>query len=293
MKKNYTQILSVIENIRVDKILEVDVEAGKKNIFKIKALFDSYLPCTVEPYSLICGEYRSMIFWYICGRFSCRKVIMLDDGTATLRINRKNRVFKRTFRDYIYKLFGFVDGFMEPVVFFSVYDISLLISSRDTLITHKYDCFKKKMESFPVGDNVVYVIGSPFMEAGVVNDDDIPPTLEMISRLKYKYKKVIYISHRRERKEKLVKISEYVSVENLDYPFELLPLALGRKISSIAGFYSSLFDNMYVICGGALTIECFYLPKNTINPSWHSFVSDVYDNYHRYPDGSFIFHHLD
>lgn len=47
----------------------------------------------------------------------------------------------------------------------------------------------------------------------------------------------------------------------------------------MAGFYSSLFDNMYAICGKDLKIECFCLPEKIINPSWSGFVSDVYENY--------------
>ena len=291
-KKNHTQILSVIKNIKINRLIEIDIEAGKKNIVKIRQLVNSYLPRIGELYSLICGEYRSMIFWYVCGRFSNRNVIMLDDGTATLRINRKSRTAKNTLRNYVYRMLGFTDGFIEPISFFSVYDIRAVISIKDTLIPHRYYYFKEKMESFPAGDNVVYVIGSPFLEAGVVNDDDIRTTLNMIDRLKCKYPKIIYISHRRERDEKLIAINNHVPVESLDYPFELLPLVLGKKIKAIAGFYSSLFDNMHIICGDDLDIECFYLPQSSINPSWCSFVSDVYKNYLSYPGGAFKFHSL-
>lgn len=292
-KKNHIQILSVIKNIKINKIIEIDLEAGKKNIFKIQCLINSFLPRTNEPYVLICGEYRSMIFWYICGRFSKRNIIMVDDGTATLRINRKSRSYKKFFRDFIYKMLGFVDGFREPVVFFSVYEISRVISKKDILIPHEYNYFKHKMESFHLSDNVVYVIGSPFLEAGVVNGDDIITTVDMLTRLKKKYQEVIYIAHRRERDEKLLAIREHVPVESLDYPFELLPLVLQKKINAIAGFYSSLFDNMHIICGDTLDIECFYLPQDSINPSWRSFVSDIYTNYHRYPGTSFKFYSLD
>lgn len=291
-KKNYPQILSVVKNIKIKKIIDIDIESGKGNVLKIWKLVKLYVPRTDVPYTLICGEYRSMIFWYICGRFLNRRVIMLDDGTATLRINRKNRTIKSAFRNHIYRILGFIDVFLEPIVFFSVYDIHAVISGKDRLIAHKYDFFKKKMESFPTGDNVVYVIGSPFLEAGVVNDDDIKTTLGMIEKLKCKYPKVIYISHRREREEKLLAINKHVLVERLDYPFELLPLVLGKRIKAIAGFYSSLFDNMHIICGDDLDIECFYLPQASINPSWSAFVSDVYKNYLAYPGQAFKFHSL-
>jgi len=289
---NFSQICSVISNFNIKKTIEIDIEAGKKNVLKVKRLINSFFGRNYEPFTLISGEYRSMVFWYVCGRFYNRKVIIVDDGTATLRIDRRRRGAKRIIRDKIYRLFGYADSYIEPISFFSIYDISHKISRQDSITLHDYDFFKSKMNLFPRGDNIVYVIGSPFLEAGVISGCDIKTTIDMINVLKKEYKQIVYIAHRRERQEKLAEISEHVLVQTLDYPFELLPLVQGKKIVAIAGFYSSLFDNMCIICGEELKVECFYLPESIINSTWRTFVLDVYNNYKKYPENSFVFRYL-
>lgn len=293
---NYSQISFVLSKLKAKTLFEIDIEAGKKNIFKIKKTIDAFLSISKESFLLIGGEYRSMIFWYICGKFSQRKVVILDDGTATLRINRTHRHFKRLMRDLLMRALGFVDAFIEPIVFFSVYDLTNKIAKHDILILHKYESFQGKMTSFSKGQITIYIIGSPFFEAGVIDDSNIEIliTLEMINKLKGKYSTydVVYIPHRRESEDKLERIRKVIPVEKLGYPFELLPLVSEKKVAIIAGFYSSLFDNMYAICGKDLKIECFCLPEKVINPSWSGFVSDVYENYKKYPSESFIFNKI-
>lgn len=295
---NHSQILSVIKFLRFKEVVFLDLESNKKNLFKIKhfANENNFLKKSFdEDITLIGGEYRSMVFWFIAKKFKRRKVVILDDGTATLRINRKQRPSKVLIKDLILKMIGCADPFKEKISFFSIYDISDNVSLHDSVTKHSYSSFANKTIHYPDDNNSVYVIGTPLFEAGVIKGNDIEITFSMLSSLKEMFaeKKVIYIPHRRERKEKIDAIAKMVHVQTLDYPFELFSLINKKNIRYMGGFYSSLFDNMLYIYNGNLSISSFYVPGEVIFPSWQEFVESVYTNYKRYNSPSFTFKELE
>ncbi|MEW7001606.1 hypothetical protein [Serratia marcescens] len=130
----------------------------------------------------------------------------------------------------------------------------------------------------------MFIIGAPLFEAGVTSVDDIQLTLNMIKDLlKSKPESVFYyVPHRRERTEKIKIISELVKVKRLDFPFEVYPLMEKENVSSIAGFYSSLYDNLIMIYGDKIKITSYVINEANLSPEWKSFVGCIYDNYSRY-----------
>lgn len=114
------------------------------------------------------------------------------------------------------------------------------------VVKHSYQNFKAKLASLPDGKNRVFIIGTPLYEAGVTSVDDIDLTLRMINDLKSNQMgaELVYIPHRREREEKIDEIRKSVEVRRLDFPFEVYPIVAGENVSCIAGFYSSLYDNL-------------------------------------------------
>lgn len=294
-KLNYSQICYVLKYIKCLNVSYIDVESNKSNISKIKGMVRKIPFSSTDDVSIIGGEYRSLIFWFMVGYFKKRQVYIVDDGTATLRLNRRTRSFKGWLRAKVLSLLGACDSYNERITFISVYDIIDRVSKKDRVINHKYDYFKSLTEGFSNDKDIVYVIGTPLLEAGVVRGEDIEITLKLISDLKCisSGKTLVYIPHRRERLEKIESIKEVVEVQYLDFPFELLPLVSGNNVKNIAGFYSSLFDNMLSIYGGNLTINSFYVPEYIITPEWTEFVNQVYYNYKRYEGDSFTFNSLE
>lgn len=53
-------------------------------------------------------------------------------------------------------------------------------------------------------------------------------------------------------------------------------------MSSIAGFYSSLYDNLIMIYGDKIKITSYVINEANLSPEWKSFVGCIYDNYSRY-----------
>ncbi len=293
--RNYEQICFVLKFIESKNIILIDIKPSRKNVFSVRSLVRKLIIPSTESMTLISGEYRSMIFWFIVERFKNRNVVIVDDGTATLRLQRTHRTLNKIIIDKTLSFLGCRDRFLEPIVFFSVYDISKKINKKDFLIQHDYPAFKKRLSLLSECNDTIYIIGAPLLEAGVILGDDVEITLKMINKLNNKYhsKSLVYIPHRRERQEKINAISNVVTVRRLDYPFELLPLVDGLNIKNIAGFYSSLFDNMILICGKELCIDCFYLPNNIISIDWKVFVDSIYTNYKSYSGSSFYYDDVD
>ncbi len=284
---NYNQIMNIVDMIKYKKLVVIDVEGTLKNSLKIKSALKGIGGGGINKnrVTLIAGEYRARVFWMLAGKFKKRSIVLLDDGTATLRINREEGISPRKIiKSLFLKSIGMVNNEFEKITFFSVYNIGEKVKKSDTVIRHCYENYKKKLASLPSDNNKVFIIGAPLFEAGVTSIDDIQLTLNMIKDLlKSKPESVFYyVPHRRERTEKIKIISELVKVKRLDFPFEVYPLMEKENVSSIAGFYSSLYDNLIMIYGDKIKITSYVINEANLSPEWKSFVGCIYDNYSRY-----------
>lgn len=100
----------------------------------------------------------------LAGKFK-RNIVLLDDGTATLRINREEGISPRKIIKSIFlKSIGMVNNEFENHIF-SVYNIEEKVKKSDVVIRHCYENYKRKLERLPSNDNKVFIIGSPLYEA--------------------------------------------------------------------------------------------------------------------------------
>ncbi|MGQ6389593.1 hypothetical protein ACUNFG_00005, partial [Serratia sp. IR-2025] len=201
---NYNQIMNIVDMIKYKKLVVIDVEGTLKNSLKIKSALKGIGGGGINKnrVTLIAGEYRARVFWMLAGKFKKRSIVLLDDGTATLRINREEGISPRKIiKSLFLKSIGMVNNEFEKITFFSVYNIGEKVKKSDTVIRHCYENYKKKLASLPSDNNKVFIIGAPLFEAGVTSIDDIQLTLNMIKDLlKSKPESVFYyVPHRRER----------------------------------------------------------------------------------------------
>lgn len=287
-ESNYTQIIRLIKFIDFKNKVEIDLEGEKKNLLKARFILKKL---NLEKYAfkkvnakmnIVTGEYRSLIFWMIVRYFKDRKVTVLDDGTATLRINRKTNLTPREFLKLIfYRLFSVQNKEKEPLIFYSVYNIKDKIARKDQLIVHNYSGFRGMLKEQNSNADTIFIIGSPLLEAGVVGGEDLEITISLIEKVKFDFPrfKLVYIPHRRERAEKLLALNNFIEIRALDFPFEVYPLIMKESTSIVAGFYSSLYDNLASIYNGEIKIIAYILPDSVIAKEWKAFVSSVYKNY--------------
>ncbi|ASM16019.1 hypothetical protein [Serratia marcescens] len=284
---NHGQIVYLLKMIKHRSLKTIDAEGNLGNAFDIKRQLKSAtsVVSAKETVTLIAGEYRARVFWILAHKYPKRDVVLLDDGTATLRIKRYNNVTTRSIVKSVFlKSLGMTNNEREKITFFSVYDIEGNVSKRDVVIKHSYQNFKAKLASLPDGKNRVFIIGTPLFEAGVTSVDDIDLTLKMISDLKSSQTdaELVYIPHRREREEKIEEIRKHVEVRRLDFPFEVYPIVAGENVRSIAGFYSSLYDNLVKIYDEKIKITAYVLDEKVLSPEWVGFVGAIYKNYESY-----------
>ncbi|VEA64242.1 Uncharacterised protein [Serratia plymuthica] len=284
---NHGQIVYLLSMIRHKTLKTIDVEGHLGNVLDIrKELKGVNSDVSVKEHvTLIAGEYRARVFWMLAHKFPKRDIVLLDDGTATLRIKRSNNLTAKGIAKSIFlKSLGMANNEREKITFFSVYDIEKNIALRDTIIKHNYQNFKVKLANLPQGGNKVFIIGTPLYEAGVTSVDDIELTLKMIDDLKQNQEGVelVYIPHRREREEKIDAIRQHVEVRRLDFPFEVYPIVAGENVTSIAGFYSSLYDNLIKIYDEKIKITAYVLDEKVLSSEWVNFVDAIYKNYENY-----------
>jgi hypothetical protein len=285
--KNRAQIYKVLQLMGPPKkLIEFDESFSLRNVFRLLSSLRSVSKYIVndDGVHLISGEYRSVFFWSLVKRISKRvsKVAILDDGSATLRINRfreKRGICKAVFE----LLFGIRSSAFGNITFFSVYKLGDHILPQDELVRNTYVSLRGVLSRYQDCSDTVYIIGAPLYEAGVVVsfDKDVQITLNMVRYFKgcYPSCQFKYIPHRREALKKLDLLSVEIDIERCDFPFEIYSFAVGRGVSCVAGFYSSLFDNLAEIYKDKITILSCPLIDAVISEDWKDFVSSIYRNY--------------
>lgn len=241
------------------------------------------------PYEFVVGEFRSTFVWGVLQRLngSTRDVVVLDDGTAMLRISRR-RALPRTSEQWRQQLKRFmfsasgtpVGAPRDGLNFFTAYPLEDRVAIGDTVVHNDYRTLSAELRALPPDDTSVYVIGTPHREAGVVDEGDVELALELTRFAAASTgKDVVYMAHRRESAEKLDILREGVTVVTPPVPFEIYPRVVGKRPRMIVGYYSSLFATVAELLGDTVEITALEIPRDRLNDSWLSFVDDVYRYY--------------
>lgn len=291
--RNLRQMNQLLAFLPVENKMEVDFEPKLKQLStikdtckRVKEELDSEFSAARPSYRIIIGEYRSVLGWSLSEYLKSSKRIVLDDGSATMRMNRKNLI--RSFSSFCVSAFYYALGLpylaLRGSEFFSVYDITKRLKSRDTLIRNDFRYLRSMLLNKPA-DETVFIIGTPLKEAGVTTADDIAMTRKLIEKVKQKTngKPLIYVSHRRERNGKLKALGELVEIRQYDFPFEFYSILTDRRLKYAAGFYSTLFDNLYHMLGeDELELTLFDLGSIKIEANYANLIKNMYQNYRNY-----------
>ena len=241
------------------------------------------------PYEFVIGEYRSAFSWAVVHHLKdlVRNVVVVDDGTAMLRIDRRGSVYqsakarRQKLKSLVFRLMGVRGVIPAPgVTFFTTYAIDERVAPGDAVVRHEYQGLSAELRALPPDEECVYVVGGPHLEAGEVDRGDIELALELTRfAAHHTGKKVVYMAHRRERSEKLEHLSKEVTVVTPEVPFELYPRVVGKRPKTIVGYYSSVFVTAAQLLGDSVEIVSLEIPRDRINESWHPFVDEVYRYY--------------
>ena len=244
---------------------------------------------TAGPYEFVVGEYRSAFSWAVLHGLKNlpQRVVVVDDGTAMLRIDRRNSFLKspKARRQKLKALTFLAMGIQGAVsssdlTFFTTYRIDDYLAANDTTVHNDYRILTAELRNLPPDDDTVYVIGTPHLEAGVVDEGDVELALELIRfAAESTGKQAVYMAHRRERVEKLDALRKEFPVVVPGVPFEIYPRVIGKRPRNIVGYYSSLFVTASELLGDSVEIIALQIPRESINDSWLTFIDDVYRYY--------------
>jgi hypothetical protein len=220
---------------------------------------------------LILGEYRLPLSWTFARALGLTgaDVVVVDDGTATLRINRTDAI---TGDDMPGPTSDLPYAPLDGVTFFSSYADALRASPLDTVIENRRHMLRTKYAGLPADESVTFVIGSPMLEAGVLADGDgdveIALTLVEEARRWRPDAVVAYIPHRRESRRKLGALERHCDVIDFGRPYELVPPQIGQLPVYYVGLVSSLFTNLASLAPDRLHLRAYRLHDDAISP-WH------------------------
>ena len=193
------------------------------------------------------GEYRNYLFCLVAKVISKEKIVLLDDGSATIMLQKKLfskgiglRSFYKNTKPYIlFLVYSYLFSFDfddSPPNLFSVFNLEPWLFSQQKNIRQK---------SIPVEVSLLdrfYFFGAKYSEAGLL---DLKVELELLKNtFDYSYKKygkaIVYISHRDDSAEKLEIISSLgVEVKSLGQPCEEYFKIHKCVPKYIGGFYST------------------------------------------------------
>jgi hypothetical protein len=261
MKENDKQIKYLVKYLDIKNVKFITIKAEKKSL-------NDYIKLFVYQYKFIMkkidkvfiGNFDSGFFKLILKQFPKEKIILLDDGSKTLAIQ------KQFSESNFYNLF-------------TMYDITSV--KNQIIYKNKYKKLNEKLKSLNIVHNEVLFLGMKLSEIGVISEKEYIRLLQKIST-EYKDKNIIYIPHRGESVIKLQKISEIenITIKSYDYPVELLGLFEDSLPYKVASFYSTAVLTMKYIYN--IEAECFLFDYN--DSQYRTLIDEVYDYYKKVID---------
>ena len=230
------------------------------------------------------GEYRNYFFCLIAKVVSKEKIVLLDDGSVTIMLQKKHfskgvglRSYYKNTKSYIlFLIYSYLFAFDfddSPPNLFSVFNLDAWLFSQQKNIRRK---------SIPNEVSLLdrfYFFGAKYSEAGLL---DLKVELELLKNaFDYSYKKygkaVVYISHRDDSTEKLEVISSLgVEVKSLGQPCEEYFKIHECAPRYIGGFYSTSLISLPSMFKVDSVIS-FYLTKYLTTELSKKNVSYIYE----------------
>lgn len=232
VKKNDCQISKLLKTLdfNVDCLETVVINESSKTssdflkliLYRYKFIFSSE-----RINRLFIGNFKSRFFSVIRSQFKEKQVILLDDGSITLEIQ------KSFSNDSSFDLFTMYS--MEPY-------------RNQNIYLNTFTEIKKRSEqSLQFSKSNVLFLGSGLSEIDILSELEY---IRLITKILLYYKEqgrsVLYVPHRCETGEKVNSISRLSNVEilHIDYPIELYGIFEKKIPATVASFYSTALITM-------------------------------------------------
>lgn len=195
------------------------------------------------------------------------KVFLLDDGGLTVTIYEKfiktNKINKYDFKELRFLLFGLKIKIRDKINLFTYFDLPS-VNGIEVIKNNLLHLKNKIMDVKKTDDNTIYFLGQPI--SALIDDVDYRNSLKSIIK-KYN-KKLIYIPHRGETKEKIEYLSKLDNssfcVKDVGMPIELFFLNNNIYPQHVLSYYSTALTTLNTIYDDCI-INYIKMPENSKN----------------------------
>src|SRR5215831_9233540 len=230
------------------------------------------------------GNYWIDYMRHVANVIDHRKLILLDDGTATLLINDRRREgrpldnyshWRRARVRVVNLLAGIRAAQAQSVTFFTIYD--LVTKKEDRVVKHNYSYLRSLAGAVPPS-NEVFFLGQTLVDEGLSRERYMDYLRKIIQY--FKSDKIVYVAHKLEPQDKLAYIRDEMGlpVVRFGVPIEFQMTVKRARPKLLASFCSSALENCRIIFGDKMNIKSFYLDPGDcpLNPE---FIKNLYAYY--------------
>jgi hypothetical protein len=265
-KNSWKEINFIRHNKKVDVI---------KKVFSLNRIAKRYLVSSV-----FFGDYRSWYMRHFINITKPENVYLLDDGAATVNIYNQlsigfkfeeKRLFLKLIKKYLLRIREEDIQFFD---YFTIYDLKTTSTSK--IFRNNYQVLKS-LNKLKEKSNEVFLLGQPISEKNVMEEDKYIDYLIKIQKYYNNYR-LIYICHRSETKEKVLRIENElgISCRTFDTSIEYA-LSLQESLPKVLiSFYSSALINCKEIFGDIIDISSYYIDSKDINSDYRTYVENIY-----------------
>lgn len=302
-KTEWREIYFIEDDVESQKKHEDSLKAGnflaaikkvKENHVKIKKLINQFQVVN----NLFVGYYLGLENIHFVNSVKYERLILLDDGIATLEINRRRKndisflnawtmefLAKVLFKKFI---LGYRIWHPRSVIFFTVYNI--VTAPKDYLEKHNYSEIRRLVGKKEKNEEI-YLLGQPLSEIKpeILTEETYFNYIAQINE-RFKPNEVIYIPHRDEDRSKLDRLrkSFNLTIKVLDIPIELFLLQQPKLPKYLIGFITSAIPNCKEIFGESLQLYAIHINSSEIiSKSMLPLVEDTYAYFDKISDANF------
>lgn len=264
---NDKQLRSIIIKLELptDKIQFIKVFANSNKMTLVNLLRYLFIPVYLFCVSLLykkvfLGNFESSLFKLIIF-FSKKRIILLDDGSKTLLIQKQ---FSDSFKIDLYSIFKFKSQKYENRYINKFKKLRALIRERNYNFSDR-----------------VYFLGAKLNEVGYMSETEYIVLLGHLFE-RFNIEKIVYVGHRGEDQEKLKRISETYKIEIilLDYPIELICLYESEIPRKVVSFFSTALISLSIIFEDELEVMSFKF--NYSKSKYKNNLDVIYKYYEKY-----------
>ena len=206
--------------------------------------------------NLIIGNYQNMFCRLFVKKSISNKIIVVDDGPATIDIFNSSRRKLSRFNNFIEKILNIKEYGIQPDVIFTRFSKQLKEKlgkkgAEVQIIDNNFVFLKKDIDNKEKSLDKLFV-GYPFVEEAIFSINEY---VDLLNSIKKKVGDFIYVPHRRESQESLNYLSKYFQVKNLGMPFELYLYKFTVYPGEIIGFFSTVLFNVNQMFGDKIKLK--------------------------------------